>query len=160
MSASQPYILRPPRVEELARVSALMLRSKAHWGYDATFMRACVAELTMTAADLMRDDCMLACDGDRMLGVAQVSCDGGIAELEALFVDPVAMGRGVGRRLFDWATGAAIAHGARSLVIVADPDAEPFYQRMGAVPAGTTPSGSIPGRHLPRLTLTLSDTGA
>ena len=54
------------------------------------------------------------------------------------------------------AIATARASGARTLRIEADPYAEPFYQAMGAMRIGETPSGSIPGRMLPLLHLTLS----
>lgn len=152
---SAEVTLRAPRPDELPEISALMLRSKAHWGYDAAFMHACVSELTMTPADLAADDCILACDGARILGVAQLCCDGAAAALETLYIDTPALGRGIGRLLFDWAVRTATARGARMLSIVADPNAAPFYRHMGAVPAGSKPSGSIPGRELPLLTLAL-----
>ena len=40
--------LRPARIEDLEALSALCLRSKAHWGYDAAFMAAWGQELTLT----------------------------------------------------------------------------------------------------------------
>jgi hypothetical protein len=45
--------------------------------------------------------------------------------------------------------------GARRVFIEADPDAAPFYRRMGARDAGLAPSGSIAGRMLPRLVFEL-----
>jgi hypothetical protein len=42
-----------------------------------------------------------------------------------------------------------------TMVIEADPDAVGFYRRLGAVDYGTAPSGSIPGRLIPRLKLRL-----
>lgn len=41
--------------------------------------------------------------------------------------------------------------GADELIIEADPDAAPFYKRMGAEDAGLVQSGSITGRLLPKL---------
>jgi hypothetical protein len=41
--------------------------------------------------------------------------------------------------------------GAHRMAIEADPDAAPFYRRMGAKDSGFAPSGSIPGRMLPKL---------
>ena len=43
--------------------------------------------------------------------------------------------------------------GAAALEIDADPHAAGFYERMGAVRIGETPSSLIPGRSLPRLRL-------
>ena len=62
---------------------------------------------------------------------------------------------GPGRKLLDWAKATARAAGAPALVIEADPDAAEFYRRMGAVDDGVVPSGSIPGRLIPRLNLPL-----
>jgi hypothetical protein len=54
-----------------------------------------------------------------------------------------------------WAAGVARNMGATRLFIEADPDAAPFYRRMGAVDVGLAPSGSIPGRILPKLAVDL-----
>ena len=89
--------LRAPTEGELAEASALCLRSKAHWGYDDDFMRKCREELTLTPDDLSRDPVVVARSGGDMVGVAQISV-GERCYLEKLFVDPKAMGGGVGVR--------------------------------------------------------------
>ena len=60
--------------------------------------------------------------------------------LEHLWVLPEQMGRGFGRRFFAHAAAFAAERGALSLTIEADPNAEPFYQRMGALRVGTRES--------------------
>lgn len=158
MSGSDDVLtLREPRTEDCRAASDLCLRSKAVWGYDPDFLERCRAELSLTPEILERDETQIAEADGRMLGVAQVSCDGGEAYLEKLFVDPGAMGRGVGRALFEWARSTARDRGASCLIIEADPEAAPFYRKVGAVDAGSAPSGSIPGRVLPRLVLSLSE---
>lgn len=114
-------------------------------------MSQCVDELTLEPEELGSTAIILATDGDRMLGVAQVSNDEQDCFLEKLFVDTDAMGMGVGRILFDWAIEAARELGANELVIEADPDSAPFYHKLGCENAGWAPSGSIPRRKLPRL---------
>ncbi len=147
--------LRPPRPNELAAVTALCLRSKGHWGYDAAFLAACNDELTLTDADIEGDPVVVAIDARGMAGVAQVSIDGTGCYLEKLFVEPERMGEGIGARLFRWSVETARRLGARELIVEADPDAAAFYRRMGCVDAGKAPSGSIAGRKLPRLTYDL-----
>ncbi len=144
--------LRPPHPSELQAASALCLRSKAVWGYDADFMAACEAELTLDADDIAQDEVIVACEDDDLVGVAQVSNGNDGCYLEKLFVDPSHMGKGIGRQLFDWSRSAARRLGATVMIVEADPDAVPFYRAMRCTPAGTAPSGSIPGRTLPRLT--------
>src|SRR5918995_3597055 len=44
--------IRRARPAEAAVLSALALRSKAHWGYHADFLAACQDDLTLTADDI------------------------------------------------------------------------------------------------------------
>lgn len=143
--------LRPLRPDELPAAHALCLRSKAYWGYDSAFMAACREELRLTPEDLAADEVIAAADANGLAGLAQVSAKAPDSYLEKLFIAPEVMGLGLGRILYDWALGAAVRLGATRLIIEADPGAAGFYQRMGAEPAGTAPSGSIEGRILPRL---------
>ena len=143
--------LRAPRADELGALSGLCLRSKAYWGYDDVFISACRDELSMRPEDIASDTVIVAEIDGRAVGVAQVSVEGNAAWLVKLFVDTDAMGLGVGSRLFRRSVDAARQRGATQLVIEADPGAVPFYERMGALRDGDAPSGSIPGRRLPRL---------
>ena len=147
--------LRPARPDEAETLTELCLRSKAVWGYDDAFMRACRAELTLTARDCATPLIQVAADGDVVAGVVQVTLQGEAADLAKLFIEPGALRAGVGRKLFEWAAATARRHGARWMTIEADPQAADFYRRMGAVDDGTAPSGSIPGRVLPKLKLSL-----
>jgi GNAT superfamily N-acetyltransferase len=81
-----------------------------------------------------------------VFGVARVEPDG---ELGLMFVDPPCLNRGVGRVLFDAAVGLARRLGAKRMAILADPNAAPFYERMGARFVSQAPSDAIPGRTLP-----------
>ncbi len=144
-------ILRAATLDELPALSALCFRSKAVWGYDNDFMEACRKELTIEPSDLRSTSIAVAEKNEGIVGVAQVRVTGNEADLLKLFVEPSALHGGVGRQLFGWAADSAASRGADRLVIEADPDAAPFYRRMGAVDCGLAPSGSIPGRMLPRL---------
>ena len=147
--------LRPARPDEAEILTELCLQSKAVWGYDDAFMRACRAELTLTAKDCATPLIQVAADGNAVAGVVQVTIDGEAADLAKLFIAPGTLRAGIGRQLFDWAVTTARRHGALWMTIDADPGAAEFYRRMGAVDDGTAPSGSIPGRVLPRLKLRL-----
>ena len=43
-----------------------------------------------------------------------------------------------------------------TLTLNADPSAVPFYEHVGARIVGTSPSGSIPGRELPRMRIDIA----
>ena len=149
--------LRPAKPSECGELTALCLRSKAWHGYDAAFMAACETELAVTPKRLARGGHAAAVDETgQVAGFTQVLGAAAECWLESLFVDPPWIGKGVGKLLFEAARREALRLGAEDLVIESDPDAVAFYTAMGAIPAGTAPSGSISGRSLPRLVLPLS----
>ena len=140
-----------PTLTELARAS------KAHWGYDAAFLAACEAELTITPRDIMDNPTFIGRDEQQIVGFyLLVAHDVNVIDLDYLYVAPASIGRGWGRRLFDHAHHTATALGYQTLRIVADPNAAAFYERMGAALVGNEPSGSISGRTLPLFAYSLS----
>lgn len=68
---------------------------------------------------------------------------------------PDYIGSGLGKLLIEAAKAHAKSLSMEALSIDADPNAEQFYIRIGAVKVGETPSESIPGRVLPQLLLNL-----
>jgi GNAT superfamily N-acetyltransferase len=142
--------IRRARPEEAATLSALALRSKAHWGYDAEFLAACRGDLTLSAEDVASST-VYVCDGvDAPVGFYRLLLqDDGVAELDALFVEPAAMGQGVGRSLWQHAVATATKLGCSEMLWQSDPQAEGFYLAMGAQRAGESESTVMPGRMLP-----------
>ena len=135
-------------------LSALALRSKAYWGYDADFMGACRDELTITPAEIAAGAaCVL--DQGRVLGFYRLELQDRIAEVAMFFVDPAAIGQGVGRALWEHLVEQARSLGALRITVASDPHAARFYRRMGARVIGRVPSDSIPDRRLPLLELRL-----
>jgi len=147
--------LRTARADECSLLTDLVLRSKASNGYDATFMAACRDELRVTPEKLAEGPFMVLETDGVVVGTAQVTRDKGGWHLERMFVNPDCQGTGAGRHLIDWAKAEARHQGARELLIEADPHAEGFYLKAGAVRVGVTPSGSIPGRMIPLMVLPL-----
>jgi GNAT superfamily N-acetyltransferase len=143
--------VRLAKLHELSMLSQLCLRSKAVWGYDQGFLDACRIELTIRPEDLAAT-CVAVADSDKgVVGVVQIKVIDGEADLLKLFIEPRNVRSGVGSVLFRWAAQQAKSMGANRLIIEADPDAAPFYRRIGAYDVGVAPSGSIPGRFLPML---------
>ncbi len=151
-------MLRPPRLEEAGLLTELAMRSKAHWGYSEDFMAACRAELTISEADLQAEQlsfCLVEMEGEPRGFYCLAQLDDEQFELEALFVEPAHIGKGVGRQLMEHALDRARAGGGRTLWIQGDPHAVAFYRAAGAVQVGTRPSDSVAGRDLPLFKLTL-----
>ena len=148
-------LIRPARAAEAVALSELALRSKAHWGYDAAFLEACEDELTVDAGDVAERRAMVADRDGEILGFTTLEGQPPTGVLGMMFVAPQAIGQGVGRLLFAHTVALAREVGFARLTLDADPNAEPFYRAMGAVRAGSSPSGSIAGRVLPRMVVDL-----
>lgn len=146
--------LRPIRPGEAAGLSALALRSKASWGYDAAFLERCEPVLRVRESPTLHH--VVAEVGGRATGFHTIGQGAnGEALLDALFIEPDWQGRGIGRQLFQDARELAARLGAVRLVTAADPNAAAFYARMGMRPAGHVPSDVAAGRLLPRFVLDL-----
>ena len=146
--------IRPARSGEAERLTALCLRSKAHWGYDVEFMRLSARTLVVREDDIAVGRVLVAADAaDRPIGVAcvidEAEGESRVVDLADMFVDPPAIGSGAGRALFEASVDLARRLGAATMTILADPNAAPFYERMGARFVGMAPSDAIPGRSLP-----------
>ena len=143
--------LRPARPDEAAFLTELCLRSKAVWGYDEKFIAACRSEMAITP-ETVTNSCIVVAEIDgRVVGVTQLSVRHSVAELDKLFIEPGSVRSGAGRALLSWAKAKASKFGAVALMVDSDPYAASFYRYCGAVDVGLAPSGSIPGRFLPRL---------
>jgi GNAT superfamily N-acetyltransferase len=158
MLGSQDYpdapdglVIRPAQPGEAGSLSALAMRSKAHWGYDQAFLEAVRPLLEFTEEDLAlaspRTYALVS--GGEIVGVYQLVGELPEGELDDFWLDPRLIGRGLGRRLFEHALLTARELGFESLLIESDPNAEGFYRAMGAVRVGEQRSPS--GRTLPLL---------
>jgi ribosomal protein S18 acetylase RimI-like enzyme len=148
--------IRRARPGEAAALSELAFRSKAHWGYDADFMAASRADLTLSVAEVEADPVYVADAGGRPLGFYRLRGDGAEGELVDLWVAPEAIGRGLGRRLWRHALATARRRGFRALTLQSDPHAEGFYLAMGARRVGESASTVVPGRMLPLMRVDLA----
>lgn len=152
--------LRRARPDEADVLSDLALAAKAFWGYDQAFMESCRAELTFGPDDVARRHFVVAELGGLVVGFYSIDGEPPVGELGNMWVRPSEIGTGLGRILWQDAMAAAAAAGIEYLEIDADPNAEGFYRKMGAQRVGETPSGSIPGRMLPRMRIRVERRGA
>ena len=155
---SRLMTIRPAQGVEAGLLTRIAMASKATWGYSADFMSACAEELLVTKERIAhpRFHYAVAILDDDIVGFCALEHqDADCYELEALFVDPDYMGRGVGKRLTDYAVAYVRQNKGRRIVIQGDPNAEPFYLAIGATRVGDRPSASIPGRSLPLFELSV-----
>jgi len=132
-------------------LSDLSFRSKASNGYDADFMEACRDELAVTPETIADGEIWISEAGGKPVGFFDIRLEKGVLEVYSLYVDPDVKRSGVGRILWAALEERAGAMAAKAIELDADPAAVQFYTAMGCSVIGQAPSGSIPGRMLPRM---------
>lgn len=143
--------IRRATPEEAHILTGIAMRSKAFWGYDDAFIDACRNELTVTPEKINRNHVYLAMDGPDYVGFYCLIANGRSGVLDSMFINPPHIGLGWGKILWDSLTALARKLGIREFTIDADPNAEGFYLKMGAIRIGHVESTAVPGRKLPLL---------
>ncbi len=130
--------LRPARADECGTLTALALRSKAYWGYDPAFIHACRDALAVKPEDVAAGRVMVLVEEDTVLGLYALTPEERAEEacVELFFIEPAAIGHGLGRVLWDHMLAKARADGYQRLKIESDPFALGFYRAMGASLSG------------------------
>ena len=151
-------LIRALRIEEIDFVSNLALRSKGHWGYSQDFLDACKEELSITCSEFHNSKFHFRVmeQKNKIIGYYAVChLDSNTYELDALFVEPTFIGKGVGKELMDHGKALVTELGGTKIILQAEPNAEPFYLKAGANIVGKKESQSIGGRYLSLLEIDL-----
>jgi GNAT superfamily N-acetyltransferase len=133
--------------------------AKRHWGYSERWIESWRDTLTIRAEFIAENVAWCVTEDARAVGFYLLTNESDGLHLDHLWILPEAIGRGIGRALFEHAVEEARTLGHRLLKIEADPNAEGFYTRMGARRVGETVT-EIEGqrRELPLLVYDLQKT--
>ena len=148
MGSAGVVTVRAAAPADTERLRVVAERSKGFWGYDADRVRTWAASL-----DLTREIWVAEAGGQIAGWAALVPAGDGACELDDLWVEPDAMGAGIGRLLFGHVASRSRELGADTLRWESDPNAVGFYERMGAATVGTATSSW--GRELPVMEVAL-----
>jgi GNAT superfamily N-acetyltransferase len=146
--------VRPAREDEGPGLTGLAVRAKSHWGYDENFLESARAELTIDAGTIRSSRIYVIEQDGEAIGFYGLVGEAPRGRLEWMFLEPDAIGHGLGRLMWTDAIERASAAGFTGLEIESDRFAEPFYLAMGAVRIGSTPS-PVDGAELPLLEVQL-----
>ncbi|HKP02902.1 MAG TPA: GNAT family N-acetyltransferase [Chthoniobacterales bacterium] len=124
--------------EDAEALTEIAHAAKRHWGYPESWITAWRDILTMRPEFIAKNISYCAIDGDRPVGFYVLTTEDDGLHFDHLWILPSAMKRGIGRALFEHAAAQATNLGFDSIRIEADPNAEGFYRRMGAIWTGTS----------------------
>jgi N-acetylglutamate synthase-like GNAT family acetyltransferase len=138
-------------------LTRLVFRAKAFWGYPKEWMEEWRKELSVTSDYVAQHRVVLAEAEQRLVAFYGLEFRTDVAHLEHLWVEPAYIGSGLGRKLLALACEDARNNGYKVIELVADPNAEGFYLRQGAIRIGEI-RGNVLGkpRVLPKMQLVLS----
>ena len=117
-------------------LSRIAFAAKGHWGYPGRWMELWRPGLEVSPGFVRANEVHVAVSGGEPVGFYALVGVGRGLDLEHLWVLPPWIGTGLGRKLFEHAMRRAKELGARTVTIESDPNAEGFYQKMGAKRAG------------------------
>ena len=126
------------RPDDAATLTAIAFAAKRHWGYPERWIESWSDVLTVEREFISSNETYAAVVDSQTVGFYALGRKGDRLDLRHMWVLPNSMRRGVGRSLFLHALERTKALGFRKLEIEADPNAEPFYQRLGAHRIGTS----------------------
>ncbi len=132
----------------------ICIQSKGYWGYPDHLMSQLARSTIITPESIARDVVYKACLDEFTVGWYRLLPQAPIAILDDLWVLPEFVGKGIGRALFQHAVIQAQSLGALAIELDADPNALPFYERMGCSVIGQ--SLSEWGRYIPCMRYVLS----
>lgn len=158
MKSEKLYIIRPAKPIEATALTKLSYRAKAYWGYPKEWLEAWKEELTVTPSMIEESISYVAEFREEIVGFWCRSIGNtDKVSFGLLSVAPEHMGNGCGRLLWEAIKEEACKRGINHFIIEADPNAIPFYLKIGGKQIGVQESKVIPGRILPIFRFELSE---
>lgn len=147
-------IIRQASTNEAAALTRIAHDAKRHWGYPEHWIQHWQDDLTISSDFISHNEVYVAEREGEIIGFYALVVADQRAELEHMWVAPPFIGTGVGKELFVHAMQKAAGENVSAVEISSDPNAEGFYERMGAGRISED-SSEIEGqtRSLPRLTI-------
>ena len=125
-------MIRRATTDDVATLTNIAHDAKRYWGYPEHWIKHWESELTISNDFVNANDVYLMAGDDDVRGFYALAVRNDKAELEHLWVAPKYIGTGVGKELFLHAMQRAGALNVSEVEISSDPNAEGFYQKMGA----------------------------
>jgi GNAT superfamily N-acetyltransferase len=113
-------------------LTEVALKSKAFWGYSSELIESWRVDLTVTTKTIQTCQVYKYIVDDKVAGFYVLNyLKEDLVKLEMLFVLPLFIGKGIGKILLAHALNQAAISNAKTIELVADPNAIPFYKSQG-----------------------------
>jgi GNAT superfamily N-acetyltransferase len=157
LSDFMTFTIKHAEAKDLAAINALLMASKASWGYDKIFMEAYMRNYSVTLDYLNARKLQTVYLGlDLMAFFSFFIHEDQTLELERMYLDPKHIGQGYGRKIWQACCDYAKMLDKKEFIVWSDPNAQDFYRKMGCVQIGVRASPLMPDRSPPVFKYTLS----
>ena len=148
--------IRRANPNEAESLTAIAHAAKRHWGYPESWIERWTSDLAITPDFIANNEVFVAVNGGKIVGCCALVLSDSVAELEHMWINPPDMANGIGRALFTQVKERARHLRIPALELSADPNAEGFYERMGAKRIGEVRADMDSQRRvLPRMRIEL-----
>jgi N-acetylglutamate synthase-like GNAT family acetyltransferase len=128
--------IRRASIDDASALTRIAHDAKRYWGYPEHWIKHWQDELTISSDFVSDNEVYVLASDDELRGFYALVVRNDKAELEHLWVAPKFIGTGAGKELFLHAMKRAGARDVSEVQISSDPNAEGFYQKMGAYSIG------------------------
>lgn len=154
-------MIRPAKETEYHKLTTISFASKEYWNYPDEYFTIWNNELTIKQEYIQNNNVFVYERNGEIIGyysvielkkeivTSGIKLDKGFW-LEHMFILPLYIGQGIGRKMFSHLKQWCQQEGISKLCILADPNAQGFYEKMGCEYQKEYPS-TIPNRTTPLL---------
>ncbi len=131
-------------------LASLEIRSESYWGYGPDFMDRFKTIYLITEEFILNNPTYILKDDEIIIGFYGLLLAEEVS-LEHLFIEPMYIGKGYGKMLWNHALEECKKLGIREFTIITSPDAREFYLRLGATIYSEVDSLISKGNKTPKL---------
>ena len=124
------------RAEHASELTEIAISAKRHWNYPDRWIELWTPSLTISTDYILQNETWMAVVNVTPIGFYSLHRDDEILWLDNLWVLPDFMRQGIGKKLFQHAVERSRVLDVPILKIEADPNAQSFYEKMGAYKVG------------------------
>ncbi|MDJ0624281.1 MAG: GNAT family N-acetyltransferase [Desulfocapsaceae bacterium] len=159
-------MIRSATERDASTLTNISHASKRYWNYPQEYIAIWKDELTITP-QYINDHQVFVYEHDAAIlayySLVELKADITVVGarlkmgfwLDHMFVDPISIGKGIGRLLFTHLLNHCQVHKISKVRILADPHSRGFYDKMGCIYKGEQPS-TIANRTTPLYTLDIN----
>jgi len=117
-------------LEDLEVLNEISFTAKAFWNYPKEWLDLWKDDMKLTFDDITQQHVYKLIQDHNIIGFCAIFESADHYEIEHLWILPSAIGKGYGRYLMDYCLKEVIKKD-KPVLVVADPNAEGFYQKQG-----------------------------